>query len=222
MTERELLFVDFSRCEDGPIPDDWWVEGGESVRVEKGRLRVRADPGTDQAPGYVCTVWNRTPLPADVRVEFDACVIDSSIDANNVNFFLHYADPSGRPLFETRASRADAGYAHYHVLDGYIFTFLNDADGSAGRYDDGSTKARLRMRRCPGFHLVDETYGYHCRKGTVYHVDITVRKGRLTYAVDGTEYLWWVDRSPLPGGLLGLRTYRTELWWNDIRVVPLD
>ena len=222
MSERELLFEDFRRYDDGPLPsDDWWVEGGEKVRIDGGRLRVKADPGDDGAPGYVCTVWNRTPLPANVRVEFDAHVIDSTVEANNINFFLHYADPSGKPLFETRDSRADGSYSHYHVLDGYIFTFLNDADGSAGRRDDGSTKARFRMRRCLGFNLVDETYGYHCRKGATYHVTITVRNGRLTYAVDGTKHLSWEDPSPLSGGLLGLRTYRTDLWLNDIRVTDL-
>lgn len=214
----ELLHLDFDDCPDGPLGDDWWVEGGEKVWIDGGKLRIKADPPGVTKAGIVCTVWNRTPLPADVTVRFDAHVVDSSCDANNVNFFLHYADPSGTPLFDTRETRTDGDYSRYHVLSGYIFTFLNDAQGESGRHGDGTAKARMRMRRCPGFNLVDQTFDYRCRKGETYRVKISKRGGEIVFGVDGVDYLRWTDPQPLTGGLFALRTYRTDLWFNHIRV----
>ena len=229
MDDRNVLFSeDFEGYEDGSAPPaDWWVEGGEKVWIESGHLRVKANPESKYQPGYVCTVWNRKTFPGSVRVKFDAHVLDSTIGANNVNFFLLYSDPAGRPLYESRASRASGEYRLYHELNGYILTFLNDREGadtphpSAGLYEDGSTRARFRMRRCPGFHLMTETYGYHCRKGVSYHVTIAKQGGRLTFAVDGTVYLEGHDDRPWTEGLIGLRTFQTDLWWDNIVVTEL-
>ncbi len=212
---RIVMFEDFSHG-----MSNWWVEGGERVWIEDGHLRVKADPGR-RAPGNVATVWCKTPHPADVRVEFDAHVIRSSLGVNNVNFFLCYSDPSGKPLWDTRAGRSTAAYKLYHQLNGYIFTFLRDAKFAGGRRGDGGAKARIRIRRCPGFHLLAETYAYHCDAGRTYHVAITKRGGRIAYAVDGKTLLEVTDPHPLSGGLLGLRTFRTDLWWDNIRVTAL-
>jgi len=213
MTEAHMLLsVDFDAYPNGSAPpDDWWVEGGERVWVDDGHLRVKADPPGARDPGYVCTVWHKTPVDGELHVAFDAHVIDSSCDANNINFFLLYADPAGTPLHETRGDRADGAYGHYHGLNGMIVTFLNDTDS-------GSGKARFRMRRCPGFRLVDENYDYHCRTGVTYHVELTRLGGEVACAVDGTTYLRWTDPDPLARGLIGFRTYRTDLWWDHLRV----
>jgi hypothetical protein len=169
----------------------------------------------------VATVWHRKPLPGNVRIEFDAHVIESSIDANNINFFLCYSHPAGRTMYGTREQRADADYGRYHVLNGYIFTFLNDFQKKGGAHPDGSSKGRFRMRRCPGFNLVGETYDGHCRKGDTYHVVVAKKGGRLTYAVNGKRYLQWTDPKPHSGGMMGLRTFRTYLWWDNIKVREL-
>ena len=219
--EKVLLFEDFEGYENGsPPPGDWWVEGGEGVWIEDGHIRVKANPET---PGkHVCTVWHRQSFPGNVRVAFDSQVIDSTIDANNINFFLLYTDPSGRPLYETRESRESSAYGLYHVLDGYIFTFLNDFRLEGGAYEDGSSRGRMRMRRCPGFQLMTETYEYHCKKGVTYHVTITKQDGDITFAVDGKEYLKGHDDNPWTEGLIGLRTFQTDLWWDNIKVVEIE
>jgi len=220
---QPLLFEDFEGHEHGAAwKADWWVEGGERVWIESGHLHMKADPPGERDRGYVCTVWHKRPFGGDLRVQFDAHVVASSVDANNINFFLFYSDPRGTPLFATRTERADAAYPHYHKLNGYIFTFLNDTQGEGGRAPDGTPKARFRMRRCPGFRLVDEAYDYHCRKGLTYHVTVTRQEGRLTYAVDGQVFLRWNDDEPLSEGHIGLRTFRTDLWWDNIQVERLD
>ena len=103
----------------------WWTEGGERAWVDEGRLHLWAD-APEQPGGGVATVWCRRPLPADFELEVDAHVTSSSIKANNINLFLCYADPSGRPLEVTRGQRSSAAYGLYHTLNGYIVTFLNE------------------------------------------------------------------------------------------------
>lgn len=199
------IHEDFSR---GML--DWWSEGGERVAVEYGRLHVSAD--NPKVPGgAVATVWHRTPHPGDFEMELDAHVVSSTPGANNINLFFSYSDPSGVPLQETRAKRHTADYSLYHKLNGYIVTFLNDTDARTG-------KARIRIRRNPGFRLLAETYGYHCRAGRTYHLRVTKRGGEIRFAVDGRELLKAADPEPLAGGQFGLRTYRTHLWWDNIRL----
>lgn len=213
-TSQVLFFEDFSQG-----MDNWWVEGGRQVRVEDGRLFVDADPPKGVTHGGVCTVWCKKQFPADVRVAFDAHVVESSLNTNNINFFLCYSDPTGKPLHETRDSRKTAQYSLYHKLNGHIFTYLQDSDPSHGVNPDGSAKARFRIRRNPGFNLLGEAFDYHCEKDKTYHVVLTKVGGNLSIAVDGQVYCRAMDKQPLNGGLLGLRTYRTHLWWDNIRVI---
>jgi len=150
-------------------------------------------------------------ISGDVKVSLDAHVLGSSAGVNNINLFLMYSDPSGKPLCETRDARASGGYDLYHPLNGYIFTFLNADEEDKGR-------ARFRMRRCPGFNLLTETFDYHCRQGVTYHLEITKRAGAITFGVDGGTYLEHEDPHPWNEGILGLRTFKTDLWWDNIRV----
>lgn len=216
-----ILEETFDATPDGELPAGWWVEGGEKVEVRDGRLHIKSDPAERSAPGFVCTVWNETELPGDVRVEFDAEVTGSSFAANNINFFLLYSMPDGASLYETRDERADADYRKYHDLNGYIFTYLNDYQAAGGKYEDGTTKARFRMRKCPGFKLVDETFDYRNRLGEVYRVMIEKRGGKLTFSVDGTCYLSWEDETPYTSGLLAFRTFHTDLACDNLKVTAL-
>jgi hypothetical protein len=79
----------------------------------------------------------------------------------------------------------------------------------------------MRMRRCPGFQLMTETYDNHCRRGVTYHVTVTKVDGDLSFAVDGVVYLKAHDDTPWTEGLIGLRTFRTQLWWDNIVVTAL-
>lgn len=214
MAENVILSETF---ESETLPKGWWVEGGEKVWVENGHLRVKADPEKKGDPGYVCTVWCPTPVSGNVQVDFDAHVVSSTLKTNNINFFLFYTHPEGKSLYDTRDERADGGYSRYHNLNGYIFTFLNDT-----HHELEKDRARIRMRRCPGFQLLIETYDYHCRIGQTYHVTITRKDGLLSLAVDGTVYLESQDDSPWQEGLFGLRTFHTDLWWDNIKITRID
>lgn len=222
-----LFAEDFEHC-GTQLPEGWWAEGGEKVWVEDGKLHIRANAeGTiardrSNVSGYVCTVWNRTVFKGDVQIEFDAHILASVGGVNNINFFFCYSDPAGRSLFETRASRAGADYNLYHQLNGYIVTFLQGQERIRDYHPDGTAKARFRMRRCPGFKLINENHAHHCMQDRTYHITVAKRGGRISYAVDGTVYAEAVDPEPLTEGIIGLRTFRTELWWDNFRVIALD
>jgi hypothetical protein len=197
--------------------DDYWIEGGHRVQLDKDTVDVDADPPSGEG-GHVCTIWCRHPFPGSVQAEFDARVVRSSIHANNLNFFLGYAEADGGDLYATRHRRADGEYAKYHNLHGYIFTFLNDRHGESDRDSDGLPVARLRIRRCPGFTLLAERYGYHCREGSTYHTILSADSGRLSATIDNTFHLEAFDPTPLPGGYLGFRTFRTHVIWSNLIV----
>jgi hypothetical protein len=216
--ERVIYEENFNDYPDGPLPEGWWAEGGQKVFIEDGRLRIVANPpGERGKPGQACTVWNGHPFSGNLRLEVDAHVLASAENVNNMNLFLIYSDPSGRPLKETRDDRPEAGYNKYHVLNGYIFTFVNGEPDTPG-----SDLARLRMRRCPGFELLTETFDYHCRQGVTYRLAVERRDGHLTFSIDDQAAIEATDPEPLREGLMGLRTFRTDLWWDNIRVVALE
>ncbi|MCE5217478.1 DUF1961 family protein [bacterium] len=201
---------------------NWWAEGGVRVWVQDERLHVNADPTPEEADKpAVCTVWCKQPFSGDVRVEFDAHVVSSSTNTNNINLFLHYSDPSGKALYETRNLRSTADYKLYHVLSGNILTFLNDTDTKPTPPAD-QQKARVRLRHCPGFELLGQAYTYHCRQGVTYHVALVRQGTRLACYVDGNLLLEAQDPKPPSSGLLGLRTFRTYLWWDNIKVTALS
>lgn len=200
---------------------NWWVEGANDVFVRDAKLHLCADG--DVRSNQMGTVWCRTPVTGNVKIEYVATVESSKEHFNNINFFFMYSDPSGEPLADTAEQRRDGEYKRYHELNGYIVTFLNNPkDGPEMDNPDGTRKARMRLRRCPGFHLVDETFGYNSQQGVPYHFKITVVDGGIDFYVDGKKYLSWTDPRPLRSGLIGLRTYRSRICWDNVKVTELD
>lgn len=191
-----------------------WVEGGYKTWVENGSLYINADGSDGKPASGVATVWFAQMMPADIQIEFDAEVISSSIEANNINFFFNYSDPSGRPLYETRAERASGAYSLYHNLNGYIVTFLNDRNVEGG-------VGRVRLRRCPGFNLMEQYLGGRCDAGIVYHCRIVNKGGKLSFYVNGELLASAEDPEPLGEGLIGIRTFKTFLRIDNLRVTQL-
>ena len=208
-TEEVILREHFD-YPDGPLPQGWWSEG-DRAEIRNGRLYVNADTGRLRQ----ATIWLNRAFSGDLRLEYDVCVLNSADTANNVNFFFLYSDPSGAPLIESRQSRQDGRYPNYHSLSGYIFTNVANGNG---------VPARFRLRDCPGFNLLAESHEYENRRRTVYHIAIEKRKNRLTYAVDGRVVLDAADDRFDPvhnSGLIGFRTWHTELWWDNLVVTQL-
>jgi len=214
--EKVLFAEDFESYPDNsPLPAGWWCEGSKAVRIEKGHLRADANlDGTGEDYG-ASTIWLDRTFSGDLRVEFDAHVLASDGEQNNINFFFLFSDPSGRSLSQTKTERSDGEYGKYHKLNGYVFTFL--ADGNPD-------KARFRMRGDPGFNLLQENFAYECRQHKTYHITVTKKGSRISFAVDGIVYLDKVDDTANPehkSGIIGFRTWHTDLWWDNVKVGQL-
>jgi hypothetical protein len=216
LRERVLFQEDFDPYPDGSaLPDHWWHEGSNAVRIEKGHLRADANLDHNGEDYDASTVWLNKTFTGDLRVEFDAHVLASEGDKNNINFFFLFSDSSGTPLSQTRDERTDGKYGKYHKLSGYVFTFL--ANGN-------SDKARFRWRDDPDFHLLQENFAYECKQNKTYHIAITKQANRITYAVDGTIYLDKIDNVANPehnSGIIGFRTWHTDVWWDNLKVMQL-
>ncbi len=211
-----LFFDDFSKG-----MGNWWAEGGVRTWVQDGRLHCNTEPGDAKLPGICATVWCKKEFEGDIKIECDAHVLRSDIEVNNINFFFHFSDPSGRPLYETRAERADGAYTKYHVMNGNIITFLSDNSAASMQLPPEQRPARIRARHCPGFELLNENFAYHCVTDRTYHIEILKQGGHITFKANGHTLLKADDPAPQNKGLFGLRTFRTYLWWDNIRISAL-
>ena len=110
---------------------NWWTEGSEKVSVNDGRLHIIANGGPETKDEF-CTFWCKKPFfGKHITVEFDAYVVESKSDVNNINFFLCYTNPGEKSIYETRDLRISGKYSLYHNLNSYIFTYLNDVAGES-------------------------------------------------------------------------------------------
>ena len=126
-----------------------------------------------------------------------------------------FSDTSGETLKNSRQKRMDGSYRKYHDMNGYIFT--NVANGS-------ESPARFRFRDCPGFNLVSENNKYENMQRTIYHISIEKLGARIKYSVDNNVVLDVVDNkfnSLHNRGLIGFRTWHTELWWDNLIVTRI-
>lgn len=215
--KREIFKEDFNSYPDGSkLPVGFWREGSKAVRIENGRLRADANLDNNGEDYGTSTVWLDKVFTGDIQVEFDAQVLASEGEKNNINFFLFFSGPSGKSLRQTKNERADGQYGKYHKLNGYVFTFL--ANGNP-------ENARFRMRDDPGFHILQENFAYECKQNKTYHITITKKGNRITYAVDGAVYMDKIDDIANPehkSGIIGFRTWHTDLWWDNLEVTELN
>ena len=216
LSDTALFQEDFNAYSNGSaLPNDWWYEGSKAVYIEDGHLCADANLDHNGEDYEASTVWLNKIFTGDLRVEFDAHILASDGDKNNINFFFLFSDPSGAPVSQTKDERADGKYGKYHKLNGYVFTFL--ANGNPD-------KVRFRFRYDPGFKLLQERFAYECKQNKTYHITITKKDNRITYAVDGTIYLDKIlDNTSLKheSGIIGFRTWHTDLWWDNLKITRL-
>jgi hypothetical protein len=201
---------------------NWWVEGSDKVTVKDGRMYINANDPDGSGSDIYCTIWCRDKIDGDnVHIKFDACVLDSKKGVNNINFFLNYSLPQGGDIYETRSERESGAYALYHDLNGYIFTYLRDIAGES-EFVNGRPQGRVRIRKCPGFNMIAESYAYNAEAGEVREIEIIKKGGDIFYKVDGKILCQVHDDDSWDEGYFGLRTYMTSLWVDNFVVTELE
>jgi len=194
--------------------DDFWREGGEDARTEGGRLFI--DTALERAPGcrHAATVFCRRQFTGDILVRFEAQSTDER-SHRNFNFFMHAALPGGGDLYATRDTRT-GDYPEYHTFDNYLFTYLPA--------EDGTPRARFRLRRNPGFRLMHEAHAHTCVNFRWYTFQYLLQVGEVrTYVDDDPRaHFGWNDPAPLAGGLIGFRTFQSRLAIRALRVYAIS
>ncbi|HMR85399.1 MAG TPA: DUF6250 domain-containing protein [Niabella sp.] len=205
----DLLKESFS-YPDGPLPGHFWSEGCAGV-IKNGKLFIDADTTGPRAS----SVWLNKELEGDLGIEFDVNLVSSSDDANNINVFFMYKDPSGKPLKQTAAQREDGLYSRYHQLQGYIFTNVTNGD---------TTDIRYRFRKNPGFKLVSQAQSARKNRKQKIHIKILKK---------GNHFEYWEDEQKLfdltsddvahqyNSGLFGFRTWHTAIEIDNLLIKKL-
>ncbi|MCP5109924.1 MAG: hypothetical protein GY953_03720, partial [bacterium] len=214
----ETLYEEAFDYPDGDLPDEWWGEGSTVRGVRDGRLYVNAAPKRGGKPVPQATLWLDREFSGDLQLDFDVHVVSADNWENNMNLFFLFSDPSGASLRSTMESRADASYSSYHSMNGYIFTYLPSGPPGSG----GQAPARFRFRDLPGFeNMLYANYAHEAGQGKTYRMTVRKIGARFLYSVDGRLLCDREDDDFNPlreRGRIGLRTWRTELWWDNIRV----
>jgi carboxypeptidase C (cathepsin A) len=202
--QRELVREDFA---DATWRERWQIEGNADFSLHAGRLHA-VTPLT--APGVepAATLWLRQALPADVLIEFTAgAAAVTEENACNLNVFLHATEPDGSPYRFGRSGN----YGDYHKIPNYIMTLTG-----------GFQAGWARLRRDPGFELLSEEQSTRSEPGKTYRFRILIQKGRIRQWIDDRLIHDAVDPHPLPGGQFGLRTWRSRVWWSDLRICAVE
>lgn len=183
----------------------WVVEGDPACEARDGRLNVITSNQPDSKKS--ATLWWREALPADVMVELTAGAdLPAEENAANLNLFFHAREADGRPYQFGRSS----AYADYQKIPNYIITLT-------GGFQDGWS----RVRRDPGFAMLSEEKSTRSEPGRTYEIRAMITGGRIRYWLDGRLVHDTRDPQPLPGGHFALRTWRSRVWWSDIRISAL-
>ena len=190
----------------GPDAADWHEEGLGRFRLEGEVLHVDALEG-----GY--TAFYKKPLPANLLVRY-RCRIVPPQGQNNINLISHCRGPElGRwPIVE------QGRYKGYQAIPNYIVTFVGDFNEDTGERD---SHGRTRLRRNPGFQLVEEKFEVPSDLGREYEITFAAAGGRLRYYLDGRKIFDWQDPEPLPGGHFALRTYKTVGEYSGLMILGL-
>jgi hypothetical protein len=214
MSEREIRAGDevfrgtLLRQGIGADFDDWFEEGlGRFSMPRPGVMEVDAVEG-----GY--TAFLRTELPDDLLVRY-RCTTLPPQGQNNINIISHCQPPERGEWPIVEAGR----YKGYREMPNYIVTFVGGYNEFEGvRECDG----RQRLRRNPGFALIDEKEVYPSDLERPYEITFTVLGGRVRYYIDGQKVFDWQDPEPITGGgFFAFRTYKTHEVYEDLVILEL-
>lgn len=200
---EELLHETFN---DGDWRERWRVEGNARLEVRDGQLH--AGPAANESKPAVATVWSRDPIPANVIIEFTGGSVPPADENNaaNLNLIVHAREVDGSAYKFGRSGE----YAEYHEIPNYIFTLTG-----------GFQPGWARVRRNPGFKLLAEDSGMRSEVGEQHRFRVECVDGRLRYWIDDRLVHDVVDAKAYTGGHFALRTWRSRVWWSDVRVRKL-
>lgn len=170
----------------------WRFDGRGRVWAGDGRLQMSAD-------GFESTAWFTKEVEGDLLITYQAHILDP-VDKNNINLFFLATASGGGDILKVPIT---GNYPEYHKLPNYIWTF---------------TGAHTRLRKDPGFHLLSEDKKTVPEANRDYELAVLVRGGKIRCYIDGRLVHSYDDPEPHTKGKVGFRTFRTRLWWDNLRI----
>lgn len=186
---------------------NWVVEkqkaDSEIVVTKNGKLLLDTYSGA--------TIWYKKELKGNIRITYKRKVIvdggrnDRLSDLNN---FWMATDPS-KKIFTRQG-----GFAEYDSLNMYYM-------GMGGNYNKTS---RFRKYSNGDKKIITEyTDSLHLLKANKeYFIEIIVKDGVITFAVDGEIFVHWKDELPFTHGYFGIRSTRSRQEVDEVCLFQLQ
>jgi len=145
------------------------------------------------------TAWIRQEFPADLVIEYQASLREPK-GGNNLNLFFCGKGDNGGPL---EPSNRTGAYGDYKVIPNYLMTFVS---------------VYTRLRKDPGFHLLNENKNVCAEIGQDYRIKVIKRGGRIQCLINDELVHDHVDEDPHGEGWVGLRTWHTNVTYDALRI----
>jgi len=161
------------------------------------------------------TLWNNMLFEGDIRITYDAMVVDQggSLDrVSDLNCFWMASDPIYPDSIFTRSEFRKGASSRYYSLQLYSMSIGTNANTTTRfqRFDGDYEKFRNTLIRPET--LVDYTdEAFLIQPNHWYKIEIIVQKGRIRYLLDGQSLVDFVDPKPLIKGFFGIRTNENHL-----------
>jgi rhamnogalacturonan endolyase len=205
--EGRLIFSeDFSKPLDTTL---WKVElqpsPGSAVTAGNGKLSLQTGAGV--------TVWLNRLLKGNIRITYDRTVIVNGGKFDRLSDFNQFwmaRDPKNPNLF-TRSGKLE----DYNNLELYYVGM------------GGNTNSTTRFRRYDGAdnrELIGELLDkpHLLLPNHLYHIELRVESGVVSYWVDGQRFFSYTDKNPLTSGYFGFRSTKSNHEISNLRVYQLD
>ncbi len=185
---------DYSRPE--TVAENYWSSGG-LWHVEAGQL---VSPGVKNNP-----LWLKAKLPRDVAVEFDA----------------RSQSPEGDVKCEIFGDGVDHASGYVLIHGGWnnslsIISRLDEHGAAVPATPSGPFAADARVRV--------EQRGVPVQQGKSTHWRIERKGARITWFLDGAEYMHFDDPVPLEGSghdRFGFSSWEAQLYFDNLKITPL-
>ncbi|MGH7944043.1 MAG: DUF1961 family protein [Opitutaceae bacterium] len=201
---------------------DWVLEGGESMKIESGKLVLESAPNADPSKRSVnhLVCWLKQEIPADFLLEFTVRPQDKQTGLNIV--FFSTRGTGGQSIFDPALAKRNGSFPLYHSgdLDGYHVSYW------------APPRPSTHIRKNKGFHLVaasDLDVIASAPPETFETVKIYKRGAMIRVLVGDQILVAWDDDGRKYGpahlhpGWIGLRQmgYTLKCEYDSLAVYPL-
>lgn len=188
----------------------WAVEQmpGGTVKVREGRLEIEDQAG--------CTVWWRERLTAPVTIRYKVTAISRGGPLDRVSdincFWMANDSRSAAPPFVKEQARSGKFSDYDSLLTYYVGFGGNHNTTTRFRRYDGTAARPLRAE-----HDLSAAR-FLLKPNQTYEIRLVARDGRAEFWRDGERIFTFEDPAPLPGGWFALRTVKSHLLIEDLRI----